>query len=519
MFNSLSKFDKRAIIICCICIVAVLYLLSHPELFNQNGNSEKDSIGHVTQVNADIRYKSKQDYFWKKAYSHSYVSKGDSIYTGSKSSTEVLLNDGKILKISENSLVRFTTVDKTLSIDLAFGKVAATGVNKTFTISDCGQLYTVDAKQASFELIKNKECGNFDLKVSKGTVFVDKKQTVKAASKRIITKNILAESHAEKKISFVLPPPVEIKPVVVEEKVVLVDPFFITKSKKMFFKKGTTYSLDWQNVPNADFYMLDIAENSLFAPSSSNKVVATHYDFTPTKGGSFYFKVKAMTNKGVASFPSQPVSLSFGFPSIELNNKFIKAVYKAKNSKDLGQKAKFDVSWSTIDTAEKYLVEVDNDPSFSKPTRFISRRPSSAIPVPQTGNFHYRVSAFDKSGRKISSSGLPGEIDYKKIFNMAQPLLENTVKNMSYYFQKDFAQFIWLKWNSTAADDRKSFRLEISKSNSFSQVDSAFNTRDTKFLIKNKLAGGEYYWRVRSENESQFSDWSDLGRFKITTRK
>lgn len=554
MFNSLSKLDRRLIVICLICIVAVSYLLSHPEYLNRDSREDKDSIGQVTEANADIRRKSKQDYFWQKTYVNSYVSKNDTIYTGSKSSAEIKLNDGKILKVAENSLIRFTSVNKTISIDLAFGQVAATGLNKTFTITDCGKQYTVDATQASFELSKKKDCGNFDLKVSKGTVLVNKKTVTKAAPKKVVAKTILAETQEEKKIEvekptvasaiaaikpsdsfftapiaatpppppppepqIILPPPTPAP--VVEEKVILTNPKFITRSQKMLFKDESVHRLEWAPVPKADFYTLDVADNSSFTNSTQSKVVDTHYDFQAPKGGNYFFKVKAMTSKGVESPTSDPLQLALTYPSIQLKNKYIKAQYKARNSKDPGASKNFPVGWSSVDAADKYVVEVDKDPNFSKPTKFVSRRPSSVIPVPPASNVHYRVSAYDKAGRKISSTNQPGVIDYQKIFNMTQPMLEKSLKSMSYYFQKDFAQFIWLKWNSASNDDRKKFRLEISKTPSFEKIDSAFNTSDTKFLIKNKLEGGEYFWRVRSENESQFSDWSDLGHFKITTRK
>lgn len=546
MFNSLSKLDRRLIVICMICIVGVSYLLSHPELLNRSSDNEKDNIGHVVAAQSDIRRKSKQDYFWQKTYVNSYVSRNDTIYTGSKSSAEIQLNDGKLLKISENSLVRFTSVNKNISIDLAFGQVAAAGVNKTFVITDCGKQYTVDATQATFELSKKKDCGNFDLKVSKGTVLVNKKVVPKAVPKKIQPKTILVETHEEKKVeaaaplsvsslapikpaeSFLvapetLPPPApepvaQVAPAPVEEKVVLTNPKFVTKSKKAVFKKDSPQRLEWEPVAKADYYTLEVADNNQFKDALQNKVIDTHFDFQPPTGGDYYFKVKAATMKGVESAHSDPVQIALTYPSIQLKNKVLSAEYKARTSKDVGQKKNFNVGWSPVDSADKYVVEVDKDPNFSKPTKIVSRQPSSVVPVPQTGNFHYRVSAYDKQGRKISSTTQPGLIDYRKIFDIAKPLVEKSVKNMSYYFQKDFAQFIWLKWSAPAAADRKNYRLEISKSPNFSEVSSAFLTKDNKFLIKKKMDGGEYFWRVRSENDSQYSDWSDLGRFKIITR-
>lgn len=543
MFNSISKLDRRLIVICAICIGAVSYLLLHPELLNGQGQNEKDNIGQVTKVKSDIRRKSKQDYFWQPTYVNSYVSRNDTIYTGSKSSAEIQLNDGKLIKVSENSLVRFSSVNKNISIDLAFGQLAATGVNKTFTITDCGKQYTIDAAQASFEITKKKDCGNFDLNVSKGTVSVNKKAVTKAAPKRIETKSILEETHEEKKTliaqptkaapkvvveikpteSFLISPatvvaePVVVAPPVVEEKIVLENPKFITKSKKTVFDDQVVEHVAWKPVPQANYYNLEIADNAAFKDAVSNKVIDTQFEFKAPQGGTYFFQVKAVTDKGVESLPSDPINVALTYPSIKLKDKVLSATYNARTSKDVGPKKNFNVAWAPVAAAEKYVVEYDNDPKFSKPTKLTTREPSSVIPV-QTGDFHYRVSAFDKTGRKISSTSAPGEINYKKIFNMAQPLIESTLKNMSYYFQKDFAQFIWLKWNSSTVDDKNSYRLEISKTASFTQISSAYKVKDTKFLIRNKLDGGEYYWRVRSESDTQFSDWSDLGRFKITTK-
>src|SRR3989344_5487194 len=108
MSSPVNKSDRPILVFCFLGILACLYLLSHPEFFQSRSTNKNEIIGKVSRVTSDVRYKSKKDYFWQSSSKNGKITAGDSLFTGERSSSEIILTDGKKIKVSENSLVHFS---------------------------------------------------------------------------------------------------------------------------------------------------------------------------------------------------------------------------------------------------------------------------------------------------------------------------------------------------------------------------------------------------------------------------
>ncbi len=521
--------------------------------FGSNSTSDEATIGNITSLSADVRHKSKSDYFWQEMNLKTKIAKGDSIFTGNKSSSEVTLDDGKLLKISQNSLVHFSTNKDQLVVDLAFGNVSASGLDKTLVISDCGQKYTIDTNQASFNLTKTEKCGSFNIQVKTGAVNVNKQKVSKVQTKIKKQKFTISEAFnkpeplnvllpQQQSLFKAVPEAVEAEPIIAEHsdlpetaeskpelpeiietpsitepvKTGLLAPEFLQKDRQVILKSTTQVKFSWKHIPEAEQYRIETSTNPEFTEPTVTVTPENNYEFKPTETGIFYFRLSAQAQKFENSPFSKAKIVKTVIPSIIVDQLKIEDAYKARSPADIGQSKKFPLKWNSIPTAKKYTIEVDTEKDFKSASKTIVSKPEGYLQVPQTGNYYFRVSAVDKANRQISSMPSLGEITYKKINQISGPLINSAYKSLSYYFQKEFGQFIWLRWKPLKASSK--YRLEVSQDAEFKKLNYAYATADTQFLIKSKVPKGEYFWRVRSESEDPPSTWSEIAKITIHTK-
>ncbi len=503
--------------------------------------SQEATVGQLTARSKDVRHKTKRDYFWQPIYLSNKISQGDSIFTGEKSSSIVTLIDGEQLQISQNSLVHFNGDQKELQINLAFGNVTTSGFTKPIVLTDCGQKYVLEPNKAQFEISKGDRCGSFQLQVKTGTVQISKNKIKKTFTNQRSGKVSMAETFSKnnkiEKLSIpvtapvvvapVVPPPPPVEPVViapppepvvavVPKKVRLSTPRFVEPKRSILLEKNTNVRVTWKPVENAKSYRLAISKNGKFSPQKTYTVPVNTFNFTPDSSGTWFFKTQALAEGFESSSFSAPARVEMQLPPIQLAQAKFAASYQARSPADIGKSKKFELNWNEIPTAEKYTVEVATDPSFSAATKTEFSSNTGFAEIPSTGNYLFRVRAEDKMGRQLSSEPALGEIVYKKINQVRGPLIDAAYKSLSYYFQQDFGQFIWLRWNSKQ-DDAK-YRVEVSKNRNFSKIDYNYQTNDTKVLIKTKIPEGEYFWRVRAETPEKLSAWSETAELKIQTK-
>ena len=104
------------------------------------------------------------------------------------------------------------------------------------------------------------------------------------------------------------------------------------------------------------------------------------------------------------------------------------------------------------------------------------------------------------------------------MFDLVTPAIEPSLRSLSFYFQKKFGQFIWLRWLRLSTSKDLKYRVQLASSANFDSLFQNQLTAENKILINKNLPQGVYFWRVRSENSEQASDWSELGSFKIQTQ-
>jgi hypothetical protein len=120
------KFNKTdRVILAVSTLIVILYsyfLYDDSFLFNSESSSYKQ-IGVLSLSANDVRRKPVESFLWSPAKSQQTLHEKDSIFTGEKSKAEVLLNDGSVIKLEENSLVILSMREGDLELNLKYGEI------------------------------------------------------------------------------------------------------------------------------------------------------------------------------------------------------------------------------------------------------------------------------------------------------------------------------------------------------------------------------------------------------------
>lgn len=542
-FQKFEKFFKEDSITIYVCVIGLLigFYALHTDFsfFNIGGRSASgNAIGVVSTVESDVRLRGTKNIFWENARSSDSIVQGDSLFVGPDSSIVVNFEDGTSITIGANSLIKFKTEGDKVKLNLQYGSIKSQNLPAKLVLDDCGKSLDIQSAKGDtdLEIGKTSECGKIQVKTKKGEVKVNDKVVtknkelvvapppiVKLIEKPIINEAIVKlESLPAVEVAKIN----EMKPEEVQKKIEaetkpLLPPQLLRQKARIMVDKDKIPAASWVKAEMAKEYILETSPEPEFknptvvrTPAAINKVESQGSD-------KVYYRLKSVGNNNKESEYSQVGEIEFVYPSIKIKDDKVVYDYIAKSSKDVGQPKNFNVRWTEVPNADKYVVEVDTkEGDFSNPTAYTVRKPAGAIKIPGQGQYQYRVSAYSAADRKISSSSNVGEIIYNRLFDMKTPMIEKTSSSLQFFFQKGLGKFIWLKWVAPENKKTDSFRVEIAKDENFSKLFKSYSTNKNKVLVQENIPAGQYFWRVRAESgedKETVSDWSKPGYLEINT--
>lgn len=542
-FQKFEKFFKEDSITIYVCVIGLLigFYALHTDFsfFNIGGRSASgDSIGVVSTVESDVRLRGTKNIFWENARSDDSIVQGDSLFVGPDSSIVVNFEDGTSITIGANSLIKFKTEGDKVKLNLQYGSIKSQNLPAKLVLDDCGKSLDIQSAKGDtdLEIGKSSECGKIQVKTKKGEVKVNDKVVtknkelivapppiVKLIEKPIINEAIVKlESLPAVEVAKIN----EMKPEEVQKKIEaetkpLLPPQLLRQKARIIVDKDKIPAASWMKAENAKEYILETADNPEFTNPVVSRTPASISKIENLSGDQIYYRLKSVGNNNLTSEYSQTGQIELVYPSIRIKEDKIVYDYIAKSSKDVGPAKKFNVKWTEVPNADKYVVEVDTkDGDFSNATSYTVREPASAIKIPGQGQYKYRVSAYSKAERKISSTNKLGEVIYNRLFDMKTPVIEKTASSLQFFFQKGLGKYIWLKWMAPQNKKSDTFRVEIAKDENFSQPFKSYSTNKNKVLVQENIPAGQYFWRVRAESgedKEQVSDWSKPAYLEINS--
>lgn len=510
-----SKSNTRVTIICVLIAIICVFFMRDDTLFKLSQANTFSTIGGFEVIEKDVRRKNIANYFWGDVKINDDLSEGDSIFTGAESTVTVKLLSGQLISISPNSLIKFSVKNNKLLLEIPYGDVQMLNIVEDIVVADCGKHYKVAQANEVVHLKKSERCGSIHVNTKAESIaksFADDKpkndikdifdsavESIDVTSLETAESELAAlpEDSAPAEIPSYKPPQFE-----------KLDIDYIA-SEEM------PQILKWKAVEKADYYQIEVSDTPNFMKVdkyTSKEPELKLEKFMPK----MYFRAKAMGKNLAPSRFSKVGKMNVTFPPIKIAKNKIVRNYKAKNPKDNGLKGSFKVSWTKVPFADKYMIEVKEASKNIKLKEFKSRTPANVLEVPSAGSYTYQVHALDSRGRKISSSDI-GQVLYNKIFALLAPIIKQGANDKFYLFQNNAAKYVWLNWEPQG-EERK-FRIEIASDKDFTNVvRSAFTTK-LKFLMTDQVQAGDYYWRVRTEDKEEFSDWSNTEVFRVKISK
>src|SRR4051812_35250968 len=180
----------------------------------------------------------------------------------------------------------------------------------------------------------------------------------------------------------------------------------------------------------------------------------------------------------------------------------------------------FDITWAAVPDAQYYLLEADDEPTFSYPlalttdsmqfgTKF---RAGWGNEIP---NVYYRVRAVSAAGVR----GLPSPTLNVRITNTAPspaaPTLLSPVGGASRSIPLTF------DWTDTPNRQTPSYDLDVDNDPAFAGAFGVFLIQGlarSDYMLVDTLAPGTYFWRVRAVHGQVPGPWSATGTFTVVAR-
>lgn len=517
--------NKRNVILTVLCLLIIIfciYAIQNESFFKSRRITAEESIGTLEQPQKDVRLKDDVSYSWLKAEPAELLANGDSIFTGDDSSALVVLKNGQQIYLAPNSLIKLNFRNQKIEIDIPYGDVKFEKVVSDVSISDCGQTYDLAPGEESVDLGKTKKCGSTKVKTkSVATIRNIQKSLAKVEIPELPPELVQSEAPVEPVVQNDPQAPPEIQ--TPTEQPVVEAPLLAPQPENLKLSydivKKTPVNIKWPAIASAKEYIVEMASDREFTQPTVTHVPNNEYAVNEIERTQF-FRIKAVADQAPEGAFSEVGEINIKYPRIKMKEPKLFKEYRARNAQDLGQKEQFQVSWSEVPNTDKYIVEVKNAVNQVKVDRKETRTPASQIEVPQTGKYTYTVTALDSTGRKISSSGL-GEVLYERVFKVISPLIKEGLNEKFFYFQKTGAKYIGLAWSMDGGESTQTndYRVELAKDPQFAKVIKSVKTKRLNLIWPYQIDAGQYYWRVRSEQGEQYSDWSNTESFKVSIGK
>ncbi|GAB4332954.1 MAG: hypothetical protein OHK0038_08900 [Flammeovirgaceae bacterium] len=266
----------------------------------------------------------------------------------------------------------------------------------------------------------------------------------------------------------------------------------------------TSFVVSWQSVESANAYQLFVATDILFANTLSGydgyETTATSKKVEGLEAGKwYYFKVKTINASGESAFSA--------IDSV-LTNPATPEIIEASNLSN----ASFDLAWTESQGAELgYWLDVATNESFTTYVDGFQRKETinliENISSLEAGTMYYaRVRARNESGTSPTS----------KTFAVLTLPASPETKQATLVAANSFTA------NWTSVKSATTYLFELATDESFTHLVTGyemFEINSTSLALQGLESGTSYYYRVRANNESGSSDYSNVTQVTTLAEK
>jgi hypothetical protein len=260
--------------------------------------------------------------------------------------------------------------------------------------------------------------------------------------------------------------------------------------------------LSFSAVSGADSYVVQVSTTTSFSSFIINKEITSTELTSSTMlnySSKYYWRVKAKNNFGDEGPWSDTLAFNtkaqIGTPVVLL---------PANGSTSIALKPQF--TWNSLTGAIGYRLQVSKASNFAELVCDIS---TTDVNTTLTSNLElstkycWRIKAWDSD---LDSSSFSSIQNFTTV-DLKAPVLQSPTNNIA--FVPINSSFSWL-----SADYADSYKIQISKSSTFSTIDFQSTLSSISYTPTSNLeVGKKYYWRILSKSGSIESDWSAVSNF------
>lgn len=253
--------------------------------------------------------------------------------------------------------------------------------------------------------------------------------------------------------------------------------------------------LRWEPVPGAKSYRISISADELFTdPAKTKSYTSKSPSYVvpdPALATTYYWKVRADLGGGLLSDESEVRSYSIaGLTPAQVPDALESAETTLVDAV---------LDWDPVDGAKTYNLQVDTNINFSSPEIDVNGITGTSYARPKTLNndqYYWRVQPVDVLGNELDWSSTSSWRFRRHWPN--QPDLEHPVAG------EIVRKALYFEW--TAVKHASAYTLQLSRSSTFSSIESSCTTSNTTYTPGAKVTPGStdcwpvegsmYYWRV-----------------------
>jgi hypothetical protein len=163
-FEGLSQRERK-VLSTTVAVILLLFLVVNFYDFSQFKNSG-NQIGEIQEMKNNTRLKTNNTVFWQNAKENQGVHVGDKLFTGKKSSAQIILGKNSSFSLGENSLVEFKRINSENIANFETGTYRLFS-NGRIKIAINGKIAEIDAQDSEFQIVINGK-NDVTIKTMKG---------------------------------------------------------------------------------------------------------------------------------------------------------------------------------------------------------------------------------------------------------------------------------------------------------------------------------------------------------------
>ncbi len=476
-----------------VCISALVTSLSlfYFDINRKADAGNKEKVGIITFRQAVAQRQYSEQVVWEEIEVNTPVYNNDSIRTAEKSDAHIKLNDGTLIKLSPNSLIRLAFSKDAFDIEFKQGSVSAKREAGSKELSIKSKDTVIKIGDADLSLSQDRTSG-LSVLVNKGSASIsrgDEKTELRENQEANLSKSRV-DVH-EVTLRLVSP-----------ER----DRYILSRTK------NSSVNFSWENLIEGFDVFLEVSNSGDFGRPILRKKVEQNGSSASLDWGNYYWRLSAVERK------SRKVNSSEIRRLVIVNDSPAGLISPRNNSTASyrSDRPVIDFRWTESEYASLYTLSVASDPEMQNIIRSINLK-SNTLSVAELakGNYYWSVSTTARLGgdEHLTTSGIFRFV-IEQNTNVDPPQLMFPADNYKINQLALSRKSLIFSWNKNP--DIAVSRFIVAKDSNFSDIVHSEDSGYNYSRLQKELPEGIYFWRITGFlKESTVPILSPVWRFSV----